>query len=154
VPAVNWKGGIYHEFCLVCHQCQGDLDAGVKDINGLPHCKNCGTLSLLSSNLPPLTSPGPKGPGSTTSSSFCGACGQTLSGSIVTALGSKWHKHCFVCSSCQAQLTSGFAMVNEQPFCPSCSQKAAEKAPSTSFPVGERKPGFTVDPRTGAKKFQ
>jgi paxillin len=144
VPSVNWKGSVFHDFCLVCSKCQGDLDDGVKEVDGLPCCKKCGKFSLSNSLF---------AGGSTANSGFCAGCGKKLTASFVNALGSKWHKECFVCTSCKTNFSGGYAVVNDLPYCAPCSQKVSSKAPSTSVNVGERKQGFTVDPKTGQKKF-
>ncbi|KAI8374526.1 LIM domain-containing protein [Radiomyces spectabilis] len=48
----------------------------------------------------------------------CSGCGQTVTGTIVTALGKKWHASCFVCSQCGHRLEhSLFFEKDGQPYC-------------------------------------
>ena len=51
----------------------------------------------------------------------CGACGNHLGLSSVSALGKNWHKECFCCQFCKKSLvSSGFKAHENQPSCPDC----------------------------------
>jgi len=132
--AVTHNESTFHIMCFACVKCRTPLhDVGFKDINGEPHCPSCAGSS-----------------GST--GGFCAGCGQKLSGSFVNAMGQKWHKDCFVCASCKKAFTTGYAEKNGEPYCSNCISKSS-KPTYTTQTMGERKPGFMVDPRTGQKKY-
>jgi len=128
--AVNFNNSVYHSYCLVCAGCGGDLEGGLTQKDGQPYCAKCS--------------------GST--GGFCGGCGQKLSGTFVNALGQKWHKNCFVCTGCKQPFTTGYAERESMPYCASCIQKGT-KPTNTTMITGERKEGWTIDPRTGQKKI-
>jgi len=130
--AVSLGDSVFHTTCFCCAKCGKALaDCGFKDVGGQPHCPDCA---------------GASGGG------FCAGCGQKLVGKYVSALGQKWHQQCFVCSGCSQSFTSGYAEREGRPFCVSCIQKNAKPTVTSTAPVGERK-GFTIDPRSGKKKY-
>eukprot|EP01114_Cavostelium_apophysatum_P003497 TRINITY_DN1341_c0_g1_i1.p1 TRINITY_DN1341_c0_g1~~TRINITY_DN1341_c0_g1_i1.p1 ORF type:complete len:305 (+),score=48.43 TRINITY_DN1341_c0_g1_i1:222-1136(+) len=133
--AVSIQDSTFHLACFVCSKCKTPLaNVGFKETNGEFFCGPC------------------SGGGSAAAGGFCGGCGQKLSGQYLNAMGSKWHKQCFVCTSCKAPFSGGYAEKEGQPYCASCIQKN-QKVTTTTQHYGERKPGFTVDPRSGTKKF-
>ena len=51
-------------------------------------------------------------------SAKCAGCGQPiLSGSFVTALGSKWHEEHFCCAACGAVLRGSYSICEGKPYC-------------------------------------
>jgi len=63
--------------------------------------------------------------------SMCGVCGKLMPPfNMVEAMGSKYHPDCFKCFSCKqslAKLTDGFVVLEEKPYCVTCSKKKQEK---------------------------
>jgi len=132
--AIPFGESFFHENCFSCKKCGKALaDSGFKMIDGVSVCASCaGSAS---------------GGGG-----FCAGCGQKLSGQFINAMQSKWHKNCFVCSDCQQILTGGYAEKNGLPFCSNCIQNKGANTTNVPMP-GAQKVGFTVDPRTGKKKY-
>ena len=56
---------------------------------------------------------------------------------VVTALGSKWHKACFTCTTCAKQLVGAqYFNVDGKAYCGPCAEKAtAEPPPPKTAPV-------------------
>jgi len=132
--AITHNESTFHIKCFVCVKCTSQLvECGFKDINGEPHCPSCAGSS-----------------GST--GGFCAGCGKKLSGQFVNAMGQKWHRDCFVCVSCKKPFTTGYAEKNGEPYCSNCISKSSKPTVHTQV-LGERKAGFTIDPRTGQKKY-
>jgi len=137
--AVTLGSATFHEYCFVCTQCKKPLsETGFKEQGGAPYCPNC------------LSGAANQGGGG-----FCAGCGKKLSGAFVTAVGSKWHKECFVCISCHQPFSSGYAEKDGQAYCPSCIQKVTPRTTTkTVVTSGQATGGFIVDPRTGQKKYR
>jgi len=131
--AVSLGPSTFHSACLVCTKCKAALaSTGYKEVSGMPYCPSCAGVSGGSGG-------------------FCAGCGQKLSGQYLSAMGQKWHKECFVCTSCQKPFNGGYAEKDGMPYCGPCLQKGS-KPTYTTVQKGERV-GFTVDPRTGQKKY-
>eukprot|EP01116_Phalansterium_solitarium_P001756 TRINITY_DN11570_c0_g1_i1.p1 TRINITY_DN11570_c0_g1~~TRINITY_DN11570_c0_g1_i1.p1 ORF type:complete len:357 (-),score=104.27 TRINITY_DN11570_c0_g1_i1:224-1294(-) len=131
--AVEVSGGMFHLVCLRCSKCNTELAAtgGYKVVNGDYVCAKCA--------------------GSSTGGGFCGNCGEKLTGQYVSAMGAKWHKECFVCTTCKKPFQGGFAEKAGKPYCSGCVSQASSAQPRVV--VTGQKVGFTVDPRTGEKKY-
>lgn len=51
----------------------------------------------------------------------CGACGQYIVGSLVTALDQMWHPECFTCTNCDTILKPHkYVVENDKPYCKDC----------------------------------
>jgi len=130
--AVTHSDSTFHANCFCCVKCRAPLaETGFKDVNGEPHCPSCA---------------------GGTAGGFCAGCGKKLSGKFLSAMGQKWHAECFVCVSCKKQFQGGYAEKNGEPYCATCIQQKGNTT-VVSQPSGDRKTGFTIDPRTGKKKF-
>ena len=103
---ITFKGNFYHDECYRCDKCKTSL-VGISFVekNGAPFCKNC-------------------------SASFaepCVSCGEAITSEFLSALGSKFHPECFVCSNCKANISSGYASRGGKPYCPSCIRELKKK---------------------------
>jgi hypothetical protein len=140
IDAVSFSGRYFHPECFVCGQCGENIGkATYTDNGGVAYCDRCSPKAQQSSSGNP-----------------CAGCHQPLSGSFVTALqGLKYHPQCLKCSQCSAVIKGGFAAKAGKVVCTSCaSGKAPAPAPtSSSVHTGERRTGFTIDPRSGKKTF-
>jgi len=132
--AVGHGESVFHPQCFRCSKCGKQLSAesGFRMIDGAPSCASC------------------SGPGG--GSGFCAGCGKKLVGQYQSAMGEKWHKECFVCTACAKPFNGGYAEKDGKPFCGDCVQKQQPAASSGTQYTGTRT-GFTVDPRTGQKKY-
>ena len=55
---------------------------------------------------------------------------------ILTAVGKKWHKPCFTCTSCDTPLAGGqFFNVDGSPYCAPCAEKATAPPPTAPAPT-------------------
>jgi len=76
-----------------------------------------------------------------------------LSGKYLNGPGGKYHAECFKCSACQKQL-QGFVEKNGKAFRPSCSSKPQATVVGSTAGTTQKVGGFTIDARTGQKKFK
>jgi len=132
---ISFGESLFHEDCFCCSKCGKPVaQSGFKTVDGAAVCPTCTG-------------------GSNSGGGFCAGCGQKLVGQFISAMGQKWHKNCFVCSSCQQPFAGGYAEKNGMPYCSNCIQKGPQSVGQTVTIPGTQKVGFTVDPRTGKKKF-
>ncbi|KAL6066904.1 PDZ and LIM domain protein 7 [Balamuthia mandrillaris] len=126
----EYNGASYHEPCFRCQACKCTLN-GVPFVmrGGQPICNNC--------QLPRAKNV-----------SNCAGCGAALSGKMLAALDKKWHPECFKCSGCHKTLTGAFMEKGGNPYCAGCLPQ------TTTVTYGQRRPGFTIDPITGEKKYR
>lgn len=117
--AVNHGDSTFHIHCFTCAKCNKPLaEVGFKEINGEPLCPSCAGVGI----------------------SFCAGCGQKLIGQYINAMGQKWHKNCFVCSSCSKPFDSGYAEKDGKPYCATCiSSQQKKMVSSTVITTGEKK---------------
>jgi len=129
--AVNVQGAVYHSYCFVCSSCGNSFDGSYKLKDGSPYCESCYTKKF---------------------SKLCNGCGQVLSGKFVSAFGKDFHSQCLTCCKCNDVISGPFAEQGGKPVCQSCSTKS-RPAP-TAVITGQRMQGFTIDPKTGEKKYR
>lgn len=110
----------WHPECLVCTACRGSLAGGFLNRGGMPYCGNCPAPEEQ-----PAAAPAPQVP----AEDLCPACSKPLGPQRVGALGKKWHKDCFVCTGCKAEISGGFVDHGGFPYCASC------PAPTPSAPA-------------------
>jgi len=136
--AVSHGNAVFHVQCFCCAKCKKMLseEKSFKTVNGKPHCLACAGSS--SSTGVGSNSKGNSG------GKFCAGCGSVLSGTCVKALDGSWHKDCLRCSSCNQPIgTSTFVQRADKLLCQTC----------VGPPITTAHAGFTVDPRTGKKKY-
>lgn len=119
---VNALGQAWHPSCFVCTTCGKQL-ADFFECKQLPYCgDHIGQAEekawgLTNKNGEPL----------------CGRCNEVvLHGTIVSALGKKWHSGCFVCTRCQCPLETYFG-AGGHPYCEK-HVAAATVAPKSGAP--------------------
>jgi len=134
--AVSHGESVFHTACFACSQCRKPLaGTGFKIVDGSPVCAVCSGGSAAAGG------------------GFCAGCGQKLTGQFLNAMGQKWHKNCFVCTDCNKPFSGGYAEKGGMPYCATCIQKGNKATVQTVTKPGAQRVGFTVDPRTGAKKY-
>jgi len=119
---------------VVCSSC------GVRNDAGEAACKNCGKPfgGAVKAAQPAQT---PQPVGNDPNKIGCDACGLEIAPStgILQAGNKKYHPNCFTCSVCGKAITAAYGYKNGKPACVTCG--------------GTKRKGFTIDPRTGEKKF-
>jgi len=79
---------LWHADCFCCMKCKKKLeDDDVKAKKGMPYCKDC---------YADLFCP------------ICYGCNKPITGPILKALDTTWHKNCFVCVKCGKPITGDF----------------------------------------------
>jgi len=129
--AINVQGAVYHSYCFGCSSCGAALEGASKLKDGKPYCDAWYTKNFSKS---------------------CSGCGQLLSGKFVSAFGKDFHSQCFACCVCSNPISGPFADQGGKPVCQSCASK--NRAAPTAVVTGQRMQGFTVDPKTGEKKYR
>jgi len=91
---------------FVCKGCEKKIEGTFypkgEGADKKPYCKSC--AGITDENDP--------------SKGDCSACGKALTGSVLTAMGKKFHKDCFVCTECKQSLQGQqFYEKNGKPFC-------------------------------------
>jgi hypothetical protein len=77
-------GDMWHDGCLVCHECNEALVSSAhRGDDGHVYCKEHYMNKFASK---------------------CPSCGDAVEGDAVEALGGVWHAHCFVCKECSVDL--------------------------------------------------
>lgn len=116
------NGQHYHEECFVCTMCGAGMpDGRCAIIGGKPHCPKCASLPGVGVNpaeQPPAADAG----------AGCVACGNSLAGDSVgmAELKGKYHKRCFTCVHCSANLSAPGTRVylsEQDPYCEACMRK-------------------------------
>ncbi|ELR20426.1 LIM domain containing protein [Acanthamoeba castellanii str. Neff] len=119
--AEDHTGAKYHLNCFACKRCGTPItNKYIVDSQGDLCCGHCHSSSP----------PGAAGNSSSSSSSSaagdsstfrCGVCAGELSGQVVGVGDTRYHKHCFVCPGCKADLTHiPFHLENGQLRCKKC----------------------------------
>jgi len=108
---VNSGDNIFHKDCFKCKACQSTLSGGCAMIDGHPHCKDCAAKL------------NPQKRQSSNSGQPCAGCGEPLTGACVSSGDATYHKPCFKCKACQAVLTDGCKLINDEPHCKDCATK-------------------------------
>jgi len=128
--AIDLNGVLYHSACMLCSSCRKQIDGneGYALRGNNVVCANCikGT-------------------------SNCVTCHEAISGKYLNGPSGKYHPQCFVCTSCKSTLSGGFLEKDGHPFCSSCANKPTLKMNTT---ITTQQKGFTIDPRTGQKKYK
>ena len=102
------SGVAYHEHCFTCQACSKPI------LPDTPFAERSGKV------YHPTCAPGAVG-----GSTKCTGCGQVLTGKFVrTSDQSPWHRECFVCTTCKKDLSAGYAMRSDKPYCSSCASAA------------------------------
>eukprot|EP00457_Paulinella_chromatophora_P017484 gb/GEZN01018539.1/.p1 GENE.gb/GEZN01018539.1/~~gb/GEZN01018539.1/.p1 ORF type:complete len:198 (+),score=15.09 gb/GEZN01018539.1/:22-615(+) len=107
------------------------LECGRENPFGTQNCPDCGTR------------PGSKISGPVYDQAYvtkvgdlCKGCDKQILESMLEALGSHWHKECFVCQTCRQALTGSFGLVEGKPVCINCQSKpkptVAQPKPTSS----------------------
>jgi paxillin len=98
---VGALGKKWHQECFACCECHQVLQSNFISKEGKPYC-GCKSKEL------------------------CASCGKAfVEGTRLSALGKKYHTHCFSCTGCKNVLASGlWVNVNNAPYCPNCAKKA------------------------------
>jgi len=90
----------WHKQCWVCRGCKSELEPDFNQSDGYPYCEKC-----YGQRFAPR----------------CAGCGDPIVDSVLKALDKKWHKKCFVCTTCKNSFTGGSFFVREgKPYCASC----------------------------------
>ena len=111
---VNALGETWHPACFVCSTCQEQL-ATFFECNGKPFCER----HIQAAEEKAFGIVNERG------QSLCGKCRLVVeAGTIVTALGKKWHSACFVCATCECALETYFGAAGK-PYCDKHVQQAA-----------------------------
>eukprot|EP01100_Stratorugosa_tubuloviscum_P000794 TRINITY_DN117_c1_g3_i1.p1 TRINITY_DN117_c1_g3~~TRINITY_DN117_c1_g3_i1.p1 ORF type:complete len:332 (+),score=159.71 TRINITY_DN117_c1_g3_i1:57-1052(+) len=135
--AININGSFYHLSCVTCSSCRQSADCGASftQVNNTILCIPCAARS---------------------NGTMCGCCNQPIQGKMVgTPDGVKYHPECFSCSRCRQPISAAFAQIDSKIVCGNCAQtspRTTSSSTTTTTAVGQRKAGFTIDPRTGQKK--
>eukprot|EP01089_Gocevia_fonbrunei_P016396 TRINITY_DN5067_c0_g1_i1.p1 TRINITY_DN5067_c0_g1~~TRINITY_DN5067_c0_g1_i1.p1 ORF type:complete len:184 (+),score=20.54 TRINITY_DN5067_c0_g1_i1:100-651(+) len=125
----EWQGQHFHEGCFRCSTCGGSLNGvSFSMVNSKPKCTNC--------NKP-----------NNTSKVQCRGCSKDIAGAFVSAMDAKWHPTCFCCAKCRKSFTAGYIEKAGKPYCQACVPA------SQTITTGVRQQGFTIDPRSGKKKY-
>lgn len=150
-------GKMWHQGCLKCRKCSDKFVTGYFDFEGIPYCKPCHHIMSKADK--------------------CTKCDKVIEGECVQMGGKLYHKACFVCFECAKPIPKDDVHSKSgKPICRSCNDKAtcakcrnsivgdtaqvdnksycAKCAPpKTTTIYGEKKAGFTIDPRSGKKTF-
>lgn len=136
LTGVEYAGQMYHAQCFVCSSCNRAI--GVQEgfsfgASG-PVCRGCSQAS--------------------SGGNFCVLCGKPLQGKYLNGPSGKMHPGCFVCTGCKGSLAGGYVDRGGAPYCPGCASKGAPASALSKGAVGaQHQRGFTIDPRTGQKKY-
>jgi hypothetical protein len=107
--ALNAMGQKWHPEHFMCSTCSKPLPGQFITVNlnpdgsdstaSKPYCESCGApkpkLKMANIQKKPAADPSGAPP-----STDCAACGKVLSGKVVKALGSTFHKECLTCFAC------------------------------------------------------
>lgn len=104
---VTAMGASWHKDCFRCTVCKEPISGKFGQRDGWPCCTKCASSSS-------------RGGGGGGGKEACKACGGALSGSVVTAMGAKFHKECFRCGGCGEPIQGGFAERQGAPWCKDC----------------------------------
>lgn len=152
-------GKMWHQGCLKCRKCGDKFVTGYFDFEGIPYCKPCHQV--------------------VSKADTCTKCNKVIEGECVKFSEKLYHKSCFVCTDCSKPLGKDDILSKYgKPVCRSCHAKdkvvcakcrdpiagevaqvdnktyCSKCAPVKSTNIyGERKAGFTIDPRSGKKTF-
>jgi len=92
--AVTVRDSTFHSDCFICNKCKTPLaNKPCSEVEGVFYCAQCSASS---------------GKGG----SFCAGCGKVLIGKYIGAMGTNWHRECFVCTTCKKQFQGGFSEKN------------------------------------------
>jgi hypothetical protein len=129
--AIEFNNGLYHPDCFHCASCGSIIEAGSgyakRGDNAV--CAKCAKQVAA-----------------------CVGCKKPLSGQYLVGPDGKYHADCFKCASCNQSLKSGFVEKNGKGVCPGCGSKPQASVKSTAGTT-QKVGGFTIDPRTGQKKY-
>ena len=120
---VSALGQCYHKECLVCSECSTALGADVPCIqgnDGKPYCTPCERRRR---------------------GEVCSVCDEVLTQGFVAALGKRFHKECFCCSSCQGVLDAGKGAVfqgrdDNKLYCKPCAPSSVLTGEAAEAPAG------------------
>ena len=120
---VSALGQCYHKECLVCSECSTALGADVPCIqgnDGKPYCTPCERRRR---------------------GEVCSVCDEVLTQEFVAALGKRFHKECFCCSSCQGVLDAGKGAVfqgrdDNKLYCKPCAPSSVLTGEAAEAPAG------------------
>ncbi len=118
---VNALGEAWHPACFVCAECDEQL-ATFFECNGQPFCDK----HIQAAEEKAFGIVNERG------QALCGRCKLVVdTGTVVTALGKKWHSACFVCSTCDCALETYFGAAGK-PYCEQHVQQATAPSQSSS----------------------
>jgi len=129
--AIKFNDKLYHDYCFTCSSC-GEVintDEGIARRGDKAVCVKCSKQTVV-----------------------CVGCHKPLSGTYLNGPNGKFHADCFKCDICHQKLTMGFVEKNGKTVCPTCGKNPSSQVSSTTTTT-QKAGGFTIDPRTGQKKY-
>ncbi|XP_018415113.1 PREDICTED: four and a half LIM domains protein 3 isoform X2 [Nanorana parkeri] len=98
---LEYNGQTWHEHCFICNSCKQPIGSR----SFIPENQTYYCISCYESKLAPR----------------CTHCKKILTKGGVTYRDEPWHKECFVCTGCKAQLAgTQFTSQDEKPYCIKC----------------------------------
>eukprot|EP00013_Stygamoeba_regulata_P019546 CAMPEP_0177653780 /NCGR_PEP_ID=MMETSP0447-20121125/13934_1 /TAXON_ID=0 /ORGANISM="Stygamoeba regulata, Strain BSH-02190019" /LENGTH=673 /DNA_ID=CAMNT_0019157291 /DNA_START=1 /DNA_END=2022 /DNA_ORIENTATION=+ len=93
------------------------------------------SVPIYAAPPPQAISPAPSVPVVSPSTPTCKGCKGSVTGESLSALGSLWHRACFVCTTCRCDLSQGFVEHQGQPYCAEHYSLAAQPPTQQQLPL-------------------